>query len=123
MKGIQYCYLSCKLKKCNFLIAGDVPRVNGQLAVFQDFRDKSLKTHLHLDPNVKEWDVDSEKQFLILSSDGLWKVGILNSFWYYIKSFKYFFCSHLNFYGTQVMDNHKAANFVSKIKDSQIAAK
>ena len=80
MEGIKYCYLSCKLKKCNFLIEGDVPIVNGQLAVSQAFEDRSLKTHLWSDPNVKEWDVDSETQFLILASDGLWKVGILQQF-------------------------------------------
>ena len=80
MEGIKYCYLSCKLKKCNFLVAGDVPRVNGQLAVSQAFGDRSLKTHLWSDLDVKEWDVDSKAQFLILASDGLWKVGILQQF-------------------------------------------
>ena len=58
-------------------MARDVPRVNGQLAVSRAFGDRSLKTHLRSDPDVKEWDVDSETQFLILASDGLWKVGIL----------------------------------------------
>lgn len=76
-------------------IPGDVPRVNGQLAVSRAFGDRSLKTHLRSDPDVKEWDVDSETQFLILASDGLWKV----------------------------MDNQEAVNFVSKIRDPQIAAK
>ena len=80
MEGIKYCYLSCKLKKCNFLIAGDVPRVNGQLAVSRAFEDRSLKTHLRSDPDVKELDVDSETQFLILANDGLWKVGVLQQF-------------------------------------------
>ena len=60
MEGIKYCYLSCKLRKCNFLIAGDVSRVNGKLAVSRAFRDRSLKTHLWSDPDVKELDVDSE---------------------------------------------------------------
>ena len=77
MEGIKYCYLSCKLRKCNFLIAGDVSRVNGKLAISQAFGDRSIKTHLRSDPDVKEWDVDLETQFLILASDGLWKVGIL----------------------------------------------
>ena len=54
-----------------------MPRVNGNLAVSRAFRDRSLKTHIWSDPDVKEWDVDSETQFLILASDGLWKVGIL----------------------------------------------
>ena len=80
MEGIKYCYLSCKLRKFNFLIAGDVLRVSGQLAVSRAFGDRSLKTHLRSDPYVKELDVDSETQFLILASDGLWKVGILQQF-------------------------------------------
>ena len=46
-----------------------------------------------------------------------------NSFQYYINSFKYLFYSHLIFYGTHVMDNQEAVNFVSEIKDPQIAAK
>ena len=80
MEGIKYCYLSCKLRKCNFLIAGDVLRVSGQLAVSRAFGDRSLKTNLLSNLDVKEWDVDSETQFLILVSDGLWKVGILQQF-------------------------------------------
>ena len=81
MEGIKYCYLSCKLRKCNFLIAGDELRVNGKLEVSRAFVDKSLKIHLWSHPDVKaEWDVDSETQFLILASDGLLKVGILQQF-------------------------------------------
>ncbi|XP_057857617.1 probable protein phosphatase 2C 9 isoform X1 [Cryptomeria japonica] len=74
---------------------GDVPRVNGQLAVSRAFGDRSLKSHLRSDPDVREWDIDSDTEFLILASDGLWKV----------------------------MDNEEATNFVSKIKDPQMAAK
>ncbi|KAH9298586.1 hypothetical protein KI387_030268, partial [Taxus chinensis] len=55
-------------------IPGDVPRVNGQLAVSRAFGDRSLKSHLRSDPDVREWDIDSETEFLILASDGLWKV-------------------------------------------------
>ena len=77
MEGIKYFYLSCKLRKCNFLIEGDVLRVNGQLAISQAFGDRSLKTNLLSNLDVKEWDEDSETQILILASDGLWKVGIL----------------------------------------------
>ena len=92
MEGIKYCYLSCKLKKCNFLVAGDVPRVNGQLAVSRDFVDRSLKTHLWSHPYVKaEWDVDSKTQFLILASDGLWKVSILQQFSVLYQELQIFF--------------------------------
>uniref|UniRef100_A0A0D6R6R4 protein-serine/threonine phosphatase n=1 Tax=Araucaria cunninghamii TaxID=56994 RepID=A0A0D6R6R4_ARACU len=76
-------------------IPGDVPRVNGQLAVSRAFGDRSLKSHLRSDPDVKEWDIDSETEFLILASDGLWKV----------------------------MENQEAIDFVSKIRDPQMAAK
>ena len=80
MEGITYCYLSCKLRKCNFLIVGDAPRLIGKLVVFRDFEDRSLKTQLRSDLDVKEWDMDLETKFLILASDGLWKVGILQQF-------------------------------------------
>ncbi|XP_052189638.1 probable protein phosphatase 2C 10 isoform X1 [Diospyros lotus] len=53
---------------------GDVPRVNGQLAVSRAFGDKSLKLHLRSDPDIQEAAIDSSTDILILASDGLWKV-------------------------------------------------
>ncbi|PQM40548.1 putative protein phosphatase 2C 10 isoform X2 [Prunus yedoensis var. nudiflora] len=53
---------------------GDVPRVNGQLAVSRAFGDKSLKSHLRSDPDVQDTFVDNTTDVLILASDGLWKV-------------------------------------------------
>jgi len=53
---------------------GDVARVNGQLAVSRAFGDKNLKTHLRSDPDVTPADIDVDTDFLILASDGLWKV-------------------------------------------------
>ncbi|KAK7275769.1 hypothetical protein RIF29_16891 [Crotalaria pallida] len=53
---------------------GDVPRVNGQLAVARAFGDKSLKLHLRSDPDVQNTKVDVDIDILILASDGLWKV-------------------------------------------------
>lgn len=53
---------------------GDVPRVNGQLAVSRAFGDKGLKTHLRSDPDITNTDVDAYTDVLILASDGLWKV-------------------------------------------------
>ncbi|KAJ7298722.1 hypothetical protein O6H91_03G076000 [Diphasiastrum complanatum] len=53
---------------------GDVPRVDGQLAVARAFGDKNLKEHLSADPDIKEETVDPATEFLILASDGLWKV-------------------------------------------------
>lgn len=58
--------------------SGDVPRVNGQLAVSRAFGDKSLKLHLRSDPDIQETFVDGDTDVLILASDGLWKVNYLN---------------------------------------------
>jgi protein phosphatase 1L len=55
-------------------LAGDVPRVDGQLAVARAFGDRSLKKHLSSDPYVIEETIDEYTDFLILASDGLWKV-------------------------------------------------
>jgi protein phosphatase 1L len=53
---------------------GDVPRVNGQLAVSRAFGDRSLKSHLRSDPDVQTTDIDVDIEMLILASDGIWKV-------------------------------------------------
>jgi hypothetical protein len=69
------------LNQCVWLgiVAGDVPRVDGQLAVARAFGDKSLKVHLSAQPDIKQLEIDEGTEFLILASDGLWKVSILNS--------------------------------------------
>ncbi|XP_010269284.1 PREDICTED: probable protein phosphatase 2C 9 [Nelumbo nucifera] len=74
---------------------GDVPRVNGQLAVSRAFGDKSLKSHLRSDPDIQNADIDSDTDLLILASDGLWKV----------------------------VANQEAVDIARKIKDPQKAAK
>lgn len=48
--------------------------MNGQLAVSRAFGDKNLKSHLRSDPDVHHFDINSDAEFLILASDGLWKV-------------------------------------------------
>ncbi|XP_038898686.1 probable protein phosphatase 2C 39 [Benincasa hispida] len=53
---------------------GDVPRVDGQLAVARAFGDRSLKKHLSSEPYVVVETIDDETEFVILASDGLWKV-------------------------------------------------
>lgn len=55
-------------------IPGDVPRVDGQLAVARAFGDKSLKRHLTSEPDVVVEIIDDDTDFVILASDGLWKV-------------------------------------------------
>ncbi|CAH9089138.1 unnamed protein product [Cuscuta europaea] len=55
-------------------LPGDVPRVDGQLAVARAFGDKSLKRHLSSEPDVTTELIDDDVDFIILASDGLWKV-------------------------------------------------
>ncbi|XP_058086443.1 probable protein phosphatase 2C 9 [Magnolia sinica] len=74
---------------------GDVPRVNGQLAVSRAFGDKNLKLHLRSDPDIQHADIDHSTDLLILASDGLWKV----------------------------MSNEEAVALAKKFKDPQAAAK
>lgn len=60
--------------RTKFLSSGDVPRVDGQLAVARAFGDKSLKRHLSSEPDVVVEHIDDDTDFLILASDGVWKV-------------------------------------------------
>lgn len=54
--------------------SGDVPRVDGQLAVARAFGDKCSKKHLSAEPDVKVEIIDDDIKFIILASDGLWEV-------------------------------------------------
>ncbi|XP_051125327.1 probable protein phosphatase 2C 39 [Andrographis paniculata] len=74
---------------------GDVPRVDGQLAVARAFGDKSLKEHLSSEPDVAVEIIDDETEFIVLASDGIWKV----------------------------MSNQEAVNCIRNIKDAKSAAK
>ncbi|XP_050208163.1 probable protein phosphatase 2C 58 isoform X2 [Mercurialis annua] len=76
-------------------IPGDVPRVDGQLAVARAFGDKSLKIHLSSEPDVTEEAIDNDVEFIILASDGVWKV----------------------------MSNQDAVDSIKDIKDAHSAAK
>ncbi|KAF5182620.1 phosphatase 2C [Thalictrum thalictroides] len=84
-------------KQGGFVITlpGDVPRVNGQLAVARAFGDQSLKAHLSSEPDIRHVPVDSNMEFVILASDGLWKV----------------------------MKNQEAVDLVKSVKDPKVAAK
>ncbi|KAL5715431.1 protein-serine/threonine phosphatase [Ranunculus cassubicifolius] len=74
---------------------GDVPRVDGQLAVARAFGDKSLKEHLSSVPDVVVQMVEEGTEFLILASDGVWGV----------------------------MSNQEAVDAIKDIKDPTVAAK
>ncbi|CAK7322733.1 unnamed protein product [Dovyalis caffra] len=76
-------------------IPGDVPRVDGQLAVARAFGDKSLKIHLSSEPDVVKQTIHDHTEFLILASDGIWKV----------------------------MSNQEAVDSIKHIKDAHSAAK
>jgi protein phosphatase 1L len=76
-------------------LPGDVPRVNGQLAVARAFGDHSLKAHLSSEPDVRHVPIDTNTEFVILASDGLWKV----------------------------IKNEEAVEMVKSIKNPQAAAK
>ncbi|CAN6887142.1 unnamed protein product [Brassica oleracea] len=76
-------------------LPGDVPRVNGQLAVSRAFGDKGLKTHLSSEPDIRDAYVDNQTDVLVLASDGIWKV----------------------------MSNEEAMEIAGRVKDPQKAAK
>ncbi|XP_038988067.1 probable protein phosphatase 2C 58, partial [Phoenix dactylifera] len=73
---------------------GNVPRVDGQLAMSRSFGDRTLKEHISSDPDVVIEDIDEDAEFIILASDGLWKV----------------------------MSNQEAVDTIKDIKDAQRAA-
>ncbi|KAH7576966.1 hypothetical protein ACOSP7_002335 [Xanthoceras sorbifolium] len=76
-------------------LPGDVPRVDGQLAVARAFGDKSLKIHLSSEPDIAVEMIDDNAEFIILASDGIWKV----------------------------MSNQAAVDSIKHIKDAHSAAK
>ncbi|KZV14506.1 putative protein phosphatase 2C 39 [Dorcoceras hygrometricum] len=74
---------------------GDVPRVDGQLAVARAFGDKKLKDHLSSEPDITVEFIDDGTEFVILASDGIWKV----------------------------MSNQEAVDCIRNIRDTKLAAK
>ncbi|OVA03011.1 Protein phosphatase 2C (PP2C)-like domain [Macleaya cordata] len=74
---------------------GDIPRVDGQLAVARAFGDKSLKRHLTSEPDITVEMIEDDTELIILACDGLWKV----------------------------MSNQEAVDSIRNTKDAQAAAK
>ncbi|XVF78560.1 hypothetical protein PTKIN_Ptkin14bG0144100 [Pterospermum kingtungense] len=74
---------------------GDVARVDGQLAVARAFGDKSIKEHLSSEPDVTVEMIGDDTEFILLASDGLWKV----------------------------MTNQEAVDAIRSVKDAKSAAK
>lgn len=76
LKEYRECLNYIRLLYLSFrMLAGDVPRVDGQLAVARAFGDKSLKRHLSSEPDIIVEMIDVDTDFIILASDGLWKVS------------------------------------------------
>ena len=76
---------------CAFFLAfvyeiGNVPRVDGQLAMTRAFGDAELKEHISV-PDIKIESIDENTEFIILASDGLWKM-IYQSYVYYVWEHK-----------------------------------
>ncbi|WJX46730.1 protein-serine/threonine phosphatase [Trifolium repens] len=74
---------------------GNVPRVDDQLAMTRAFGDGNLKEHITAEPDVMIKKIDEDTEFIILASDGLWKV----------------------------MTNQEACDCIKDIDDAQKAAK
>ncbi|KAK9666510.1 hypothetical protein RND81_14G189800 [Saponaria officinalis] len=53
---------------------GNVPRVDGVLAMTRAFGDGKLKEHITAEPDVRVEKVDADAKFIVLASDGIWKV-------------------------------------------------
>ncbi|AEC09016.1 putative protein phosphatase 2C 28 [Arabidopsis thaliana] len=64
---------------------GNVPRVDGQLAMTRAFGDGGLKEHISVIPNIEIAEIHDDTKFLILASDGLWKVMSNDEVWDQIK--------------------------------------
>ncbi|KAK4386434.1 putative protein phosphatase 2C 28 [Sesamum angolense] len=57
-----------------FMCTGNVPRVDGQLAMTRAFGDERLKDHITAEPDIVIERIEEDTEFIILASDGLWKV-------------------------------------------------
>ncbi|KAH0650388.1 hypothetical protein KY284_030300 [Solanum tuberosum] len=66
-------------------IPGDVPHIDGQLAIARVFGDKCLKRDLSSDPNVEIELIDNDIDLIILASDGLWKTNMLHFLGFYLS--------------------------------------
>ncbi|KAG6387073.1 hypothetical protein SASPL_152255 [Salvia splendens] len=53
---------------------GNVPRVDGQLAMTRAFGDGRLKAHITSRPDIAIEMIDEQTEFIVLASDGVWHV-------------------------------------------------
>eukprot|EP01147_Barroeca_monosierra_P002876 gene2876-8155_t len=93
-------------------------RVNGMLAVSRSFGDINIKPCVIPDPDIKELDLDSSYEFLILACDGLWdfmdkdKVVSFIKDWFSKKNETYGLCKSLV---EHCIDSHASTDNVSII--------
>ncbi|EEF39210.1 protein phosphatase 2c, putative [Ricinus communis] len=110
---------------------GSVPRVDGQLAMTRAFGDGRLKDHITSEPNLIAKIIDKGVEFLILASDGLWKVDkfyfgkvardVLSHSWNSVDGFPNAWTVLTDLY-MQVMSNQEAYDCIRDLEDAQEAA-
>lgn len=59
--------------------------MDGQLAMTRAFGDGRLKEHISVKPDIEIFEIHDDTKFLILASDGLWKVYIFCGHYCYKK--------------------------------------
>ncbi|XP_019056187.1 PREDICTED: probable protein phosphatase 2C 62 [Nelumbo nucifera] len=94
---------------------GNVPRVDGQLAMSRAFGDGSLKEHITSEPDIIIETIGMDVEFIILASDGLWKEVICPSKCFLGNIIK------INAF-VQVISNQEAVDCIRDMNDSQEAA-
>lgn len=87
-----------------------MPRVNGQLAVARAFGDQSLKAHLSSEPDTRHVPIDETIEFVILASDGLWKVSCYSSLLMSVFPFLFVFDLFCFFIGKNNFNNNNNNN-------------
>lgn len=53
---------------------GDVPRVNGELALTRAIGDKRLRPYVIPTPDVSQFKFSNDNKFIIMATDGLWDI-------------------------------------------------
>ncbi|KAJ4837133.1 hypothetical protein Tsubulata_047292, partial [Turnera subulata] len=131
---------------CVHRAQGNIPRVDGQLAMTRAFGDGKLKQHITSEPDLTIKNIEEDVQFLILASDGVWKVSesllLLNLnldsihplavYTYSSETWtEYFLASNVAelkyacemYMWLQVMSNHEACDCIADFDEPEEAAK
>lgn len=73
--------------------------MDAQLAMSRAFGDGDLKEHITSEPDININKIDTDAEFIILASDGLWKVSYIH---YHIYDFS---LSELNMSLIELIEN------------------